>query len=143
VTRPTLWLLAGAAAVAVAVVVFLPTSELPSEVVHVISRELHHAGAPRWAWAPTLWERLLNVVLFMPIGFFGVPLRPRWGVWVWAVVGLMASLTIETVQVLMPGRDGSAWDVLTNTTGALLGALVARTGLRMQAAASQEGSRTS
>jgi hypothetical protein len=141
VSRPTLWLLAAAAAVAVAVVVFLPTSQLPSEVVHVISRELHHSGAPRWAWDPTLWERLLNVVLFMPIGFLGVSLRPQWVVWVWAMVGLAASLTIETVQVVMPGRDGSAWDVVTNTTGAFLGALIARAAFSLWTAARRQSSR--
>jgi hypothetical protein len=128
VSRPTPWLLAGGAAacVAVAVVVFLPTSQLPSEVVHVISRELHHARAPRWAWDPTLWERLLNVLLFVPIGFLGVPLRPKWALWRWAAAGLVASVTIEVVQVLMPGRDGSAWDVVANTAGAFVGALIAR-----------------
>jgi glycopeptide antibiotics resistance protein len=139
VSRPTLWLLAVAAVAVVAVVVFLPTSRVPAEVVHIISRELHHAGAPRWAWDPTLWERLLNVVLFMPVGFFGVMLRPRWPLWAWAVVGLVASLTIETVQMAMPGRDGSAWDVVTNTTGALVGAFLARGALSVWSARRQPG----
>ena len=136
--RPTLWLLAAGAAAAVAFVVFLPTSQLPSEMVHVISRELHHAGAPRWAWDPGLWERLLNVVLFMPVGFLGVLLRPRWPTWAWAVVGLVASLAIETVQVLMPGRDGSGWDVATNTTGAFAGALLSRAALGVWTARRQQ-----
>ena len=133
-SRPTLWALAGVVALAVAVIVFLPSSELPSRGIVVIRRELAQAGAPMWLRDSDLWEKLLNVVLFTPLGFMGALLRPRWPVWVWALVGLITTLTIETVQVAMPGRDGSGWDVATNTTGALLGACLARVVLRVSSA---------
>jgi VanZ like family len=140
VSRPTLWALAGVVALAVAVIVFLPSSELPSSVVTMIRRELAQAGAPMWLRDADLWERLLNVALFLPLGFVGVLLRPRWPVWVWALVGLVASLVIEVVQIAMPARDGSGWDVATNTTGALLGACLARVVLLLVSSARRRSS---
>ena len=139
-SRPTLWALAGVAALAVAVIVFLPSSELPSRGIILIRRELAHAGAPLWLRDADLWEKLLNVALFMPLGFLGGLLRPRWPVWAWALVGLTAALTIETVQVAMPGRDGSGWDVATNATGALLGACLARAVLSLVSSARRRSS---
>lgn len=87
---------------------------------------------------------LLNVLLFVP---FGVALRltgARPGSI--ALIGLGVSVAIELLQwKVIPGRDASISDVITNTVGTLLGGLVAtgwraflvpdrRTALRLAAA---------
>jgi hypothetical protein len=67
---------------------------------------------------------ILNVLLFMPLGF-GLRLS---GVSVarTTLVGALLSATIETVQYrFLAGRDASISDFLTNTLGTLLGALLA------------------
>lgn len=68
-----------------------------------------------------------NVFLFVPFGvlvgvLFG---RRRWA---WAVaLGCAASATIEGLQfALLPGRFGTVDDVIANTLGAIIGALIAR-----------------
>ena len=66
---------------------------------------------------------VLNVLLFVPLGL-ALALR---GVRVRRVLllGLLGSLAIELLQLfVITGRDASVSDVLTNTTGATLGALL-------------------
>ena len=128
-SRPTLWALAGVAALAVAVIVFLPSSELPSSVVTFIRRELAQAGAPMWLRDADLWERLLNVALFVPVGVVLALLLRRWPLLGIVLLGAAASLAFELFQAyLLPDRDGSLWDVTTNTVGTAIGAgLVALT----------------
>jgi hypothetical protein len=66
---------------------------------------------------------ILNLGLFVPIGLaLGLGGRRPVGA---ALVGGGLSLAIESIQFLVPGRDPSLSDVLTNTTGAFLGAMVA------------------
>lgn len=71
-------------------------------------------------------EAAANVVLFVPLGWFGVVLLPRLG-WVWVVLGASAvSVLVETGQGLFsPNRFATLADVVANTTGALVGALAA------------------
>ena len=78
-------------------------------------------------------EFIANVAMFVPLGLlvgvlFG---RHHWG---WAVgVGFAASSAIEVGQfVLLPGRYGTIDDVIANTLGALVGALLAGAFLRWQ-----------
>jgi len=68
---------------------------------------------------------LLNVALFVPLGFLPA-LRRRWpALAVWgALAGLSA--TIELTQLLLPGRYSSLADVVANAAGAGLGVLLAR-----------------
>jgi hypothetical protein len=66
---------------------------------------------------------LLNIILFMPLGALltlaGVPRSWNW------LSGAVMSTLIEGAQLFIPGRDSSVDDVLTNTTGTILGSLVA------------------
>jgi hypothetical protein len=68
---------------------------------------------------------LLNLALFVPLGFalgrVGLsPLRS-------ALAGLALSWAVELLQAtIVAGRDASLSDLITNTTGAALGALLAR-----------------
>lgn len=67
---------------------------------------------------------VLNVMLFMPLGF-GLRLagvRRRWAV----LIPLALSATIETLQYfVVPGRDSDLGDIVANTLGAALGISIA------------------
>lgn len=65
-------------------------------------------------------DLVLNVVLFFPLGVALAHAWPRrW--WIW-VIPTLASLTVEILQLrLVPGRDASLGDLVSNTTGGLLG----------------------
>lgn len=84
-----------------------------------------HSPLPLSGWSrlPDASERLLNVVLFIPLGFFVVLLRPRraalWG----AILVLLIPLGIEATQYLLPAlhRTCAGQDVVDNVTGALAG----------------------
>lgn len=80
-------------------------------------------------------EFLANVAMFVPLAaLLGVVLGPRrWG---WAVlIGFAVTSTIELLQfALLPGRYGTVDDVIANTAGAVIGALLARSFLRWEAA---------
>lgn len=66
---------------------------------------------------------LLNIALFFPLGaalaFAGARLGRA------AVVGALLSAGVEIAQLFVPGRDTSVSDVVSNTSGAVLGWLVA------------------
>jgi glycopeptide antibiotics resistance protein len=74
----------------------------------------------------------INILGFMPFGFIvyryrrlAKPDGRAWNV-VWAVcAGATISLAIELTQVWLPNRYSSATDLLTNTLGTFLGALLA------------------
>jgi len=83
------------------------------------------------AWHYLLVDVVGNVVLFIPVGFtfagaLGGRGRGRWWRWAWAVgAAFLLSCGIEAVQLVMPSRATDVDDVLFNTLGAMLGALVA------------------
>lgn len=62
---------------------------------------------------------LLNVILFLPLGgVLGLTgARRRTAV----LFGMFLSITIELTQAFIPGRDTSLGDIISNTTGTLLG----------------------
>jgi glycopeptide antibiotics resistance protein len=117
---------AGFFAVVALVLVWAPTADLPTAVVRGISRWMWEAGAPRWVAMKETWERLLNVLLFVPFGVLAALARPGWSLVRWAAVGFTGSLVIELVQAaVFPGRDATVSDLLTNTLGMVLGAWLA------------------
>lgn len=66
---------------------------------------------------------LLNVALFfVPTTLLAI-VWPRVHRWVWPVLGLGVSLTIEAAQWRFLPREAGWDDVLANTLGALLGAI--------------------
>lgn len=89
-----------------------------------------------FAWQPR--DLVLNVVLFVPIGFTFQLGRARDTAAAWgraAVFGGAISLLIELAQFFEPGRFPSVADIATNTVGAALGALVAARATRAVAGA--------
>lgn len=79
------------------------------------------------AWSVS--DLIMNVVMFVPFGFVHQLTRPRgaparW--WQVALLGLALSGAIETAQLFAPTRFPSLLDLLTNTSGALIGAWLFR-----------------
>jgi hypothetical protein len=73
---------------------------------------------------------IANILGFMPFGFvlcgFFALSRPRGqAILISTLVGALLSLTVESLQYYIPQRDSSLTDVMSNTTGTLLGALIA------------------
>ncbi|GAA5175001.1 VanZ family protein [Niveibacterium umoris] len=86
--------------------------------------------AAPWPKYFTWLDVALNIIGFMPIGFawatvLARSMRPgRRVLIVWAAASLL-SLAIETTQNYLPTRVASNLDLLANSVGALLGAIVA------------------
>ncbi len=79
-------------------------------------------------------EFTANVVMFVPLGLLvGVLFGRRY--WAWAIaLGCAVSALIELLQfLLLAGRFGTVDDVIANTLGALIGALMARSFLAWRA----------
>jgi len=104
----------------------------PSPVDKPLSRQLsavlaflHRHGVPSW-FDYKFVEASANVVLFMPVGFVAALAFPskRW--WQIGALGLLVSGCIELGQLLfLNERFASASDIATNTSGAVIGALLA------------------
>jgi VanZ like family/Concanavalin A-like lectin/glucanases superfamily len=78
------------------------------------------------------WRRdvIENILGFMPFGFVLCGLfalsRPRaHAILMATLVGGLLSFTVEFLQYYIPRRDSSLTDVISNSTGTLLGALIA------------------
>ncbi len=69
-----------------------------------------------------LTDFLLNVALFLPLGLALCSWFGRWGNAV--LIGSAVSLVIELLQFIVPGRDPSVRDVIANTIGTAIGALI-------------------
>lgn len=121
-------------AVAVIVVVAWPTPVDAGnhEWLTRVFKALHSRNLLMFFGYPQL-EFGANVVMFVPFGLLvGVLLgRERWA---WAIaLGSGVSTVIELLQFfLLPGRFGTVDDVIANTSGALIGALLARSFLARQ-----------
>lgn len=109
----------------VALVVFQPAPELAVGSVGVLQQALESVGAPAQLLNAYRVEFMLNTVLFMPLPFLGTLVFPRvrWSEWV--VVAFVASAGIEFTQALvLDARSATFVDVVSNTLGALLGAVL-------------------
>jgi hypothetical protein len=73
-----------------------------------------------------------NVAMFVPLGLF-LHLALRRSVALTAVLGLVASVVVEVLQLPIWSRSSDVDDVILNTAGAVLGALMAAVVLRLPA----------
>lgn len=69
-------------------------------------------------------DAILNVMLFVPLGV--ALLWSGWSTRRAVLAGVALSASIELVQLLIPGRDTSAGDLLFNSLGILVGVLAVR-----------------
>ena len=74
-------------------------------------------------------DGLINFFGFVPLGLFLCPLcgrymRPRAAILLTLALGFLLSFSIEATQYYLPTRDSDSRDLLTNSFGTALGALV-------------------
>ncbi|MBP1301305.1 VanZ family protein [Curtobacterium sp. 1310] len=125
-TRRVAWTLAAAYALLV-VLVATAGSPVDRGVHPWLTRAIaagHRLGTPQWLDYGSV-EFTANVLFFVPFGFFVLLLFGARAWWVGMLGGFLASCAIETVQALfLPARFASVDDVLSNTSGAVLGVLL-------------------
>lgn len=124
--RGLAWALLAAFAAVVAIITLStgPPDPEGQIALDLFLRRAHDHGLPEWIDLTTV-EFSANVVMFVPIGFFGALalLHRRWAV---VPAAMLTSATVELVQtVALPERHGTPRDVFANTLGAALGYLVA------------------
>jgi glycopeptide antibiotics resistance protein len=78
-------------------------------------------------------EFLANIGMFVPIGILFVLLfgRRRW--WLAIVVGVALTLIIEGTQLFLPTRVSDVRDLIANSSGAAIGALISLIGMALTA----------
>lgn len=87
--------------------------------------KLHAHGLPVW-FGYNHVEFSANVAMFVPIGFLAALLLPRKAWWVLIFLGSFISGAIELAQqAFLPARFAEPRDVLANSLGALVGAVIA------------------
>ena len=69
-------------------------------------------------------EIIENALVFIPLGLFMAIFSSRGGVWKAALLGLLSSLVFEAVQYAFALGRADITDVITNTLGAFMGALL-------------------
>jgi len=97
-----------------------------TDVVAGVAGWLERHGAPGAMTAPGRTEFLVNAAMFGPITLLAALTFPGhpWANWV--VYGFLASGAVELVQgLVLPPRSAQFVDVVANTLGALVGAVVA------------------
>jgi VanZ family protein len=108
-----------------------PNLEIPKwfDLPHkAVLKSIAREYKPNWEY---LSDVLWNIVGFIPIGFlfsayFDCTIR-RWRAILYAILtGGMLSFAIELMQLCVPSRKSSMSDLVTNTLGAAIGALLAR-----------------
>ena len=82
-------------------------------------------GAPAWLTYGMV-EFASNIVLFIPAGLLLVVLAGARYWWLGPLGGLLGSAAIELGQlVLLPARTASPRDIIANTSGAIIGTVLA------------------
>lgn len=105
-----------------------PVSGELSAVLHF----LHVHGVPSW-FNYTFVEAAANLVLFVPVGFVSRLAFPEKHWWQIGAFGLLISSCIELGQLLfLHDRFASPSDIVTNTSGAVIGGLLAALGTQTQ-----------
>ena len=113
-------------ALVLVVVLLSPTSDVQRSLVIDIARALRVVLPDSWVTFSRV-EVATNAVIIAPISFLGsiVWQRLRWQDWV--AYGFLGASAIELTQgLLLPHRSASFSDIVANTMGALIGALVWR-----------------
>ena len=113
--------------VPLALVAFWPTpvDQPVSGQLAAMLNFLHRHGIPSW-FNYDLVERTANIALFVPVGFVAGLAFPGKQWWQIGAFGMLLSGCIELGQLLfLHSRFASPADVMTNTSGAVIGTLLA------------------
>ena len=93
-------------------------------LVGIVATWVADAGIASYSRSAFVLEILANVALFVPVGLLLALAWPRLRLWQTVLIGALMSVLIETVQGVMPSRFPTLSDVIANTTGTLIGALI-------------------
>ncbi len=110
----------------VATITFWPGPPDPDgqQALRAFLKQAHLQGLPLWITFGKV-EFGANIVMFVPIGFFGALALPRLR-WLVVPAAIVASAGIELLQFArLPDRVGTPRDVVANGIGALVGYLLA------------------
>ena len=125
----------GLMAVPLALVAFWPTPvdrPLRGRLARWL-RRLHQYGVPDW-FNYGFVEAAANSALFVPVGIVAMLAFPRRALWQIVLLGLAISCCIELGQAtFLPDRFASGLDILMNTLGTLVGALLVAAWRRLRA----------
>jgi glycopeptide antibiotics resistance protein len=93
-------------------------------LITLIPFRFHMPEKIEFLWSFNLKDFILNVLLFVPIGFLVGHSRKTSNRFYWKAIcfGTSLSLSIELAQAFIMGRTTSAYDVIANGSGAFLGA---------------------
>ena len=101
-----------------------PVDDGVSDSIERLLNWLHVRGMPRW-FNFGLIEKGANVLLFIPFGILVATYFAPRRTWLALPVGVAASSIIEVCQQLfLPERFPTVYDVLANSLGAAIGALI-------------------
>ena len=110
-----------------AVALFSPSNHAQSQMVLWLVRQLDHVGVPPRIDTFKRLEVLMNAAIIAPLTFLGSVVWPRLRWQEWTASAFLGAGLVETFQGLfLPHRQASFSDIVANTFGALVGALVAR-----------------
>lgn len=129
-----LFALCAAAALAL---VFLPIGWQINRFVVWLFYGGRRLGMPDFVTIPW-YEFGLNILLFAVPVLLATLLWPRVRWWVWVLLGLFISLSIETIQLLALPREFSLLDLAANTLGAFFAQLVRITPAARHSAAAHD-----
>ena len=108
-----------------AVVLLGPSTRPGDRGIELGVRVLLRVGVPDALVTPERVEALLNVALLAPLSAFGLLLWPGSNWRDWTAYGFVVALVAETWQGLVfAARTATFSDVVANTAGALVGAVV-------------------
>ncbi len=128
-------------ALACYLIILVATSIWPKPVdgegiLSIITRELLNftARTPSLDWIQyNELEAIGNVLLYVPLGIFLVVFAPRTKNLVLALVPVLVSLLAEGSQILfLPERYATAFDVLNNALGGVIGIFIAKSIARLR-----------
>ncbi len=74
----------------------------------------------------SVWDIILNVVLFLPFGFLLSAIMPTWNWWNVLLSGCCFSFCIESMQFIISKGIAQTDDLMHNSLGALLGYFIFR-----------------
>jgi len=145
IRRPITWLLLlTATVVIVALTVFVAGKSytkidpIPFEDIRHLSHRLAHRPISTQVLSVIILPIVGNIVLFLPWGFFAfIALysvdRPTVQTYVLTILlGLTFSAVIEGWQYFLPSRVADVNDIIWNTAGATLGAILGHARLRVR-----------
>jgi glycopeptide antibiotics resistance protein len=117
----------GACGAFLAWILLWPSGYYASWIVVHSTQALYDVGLPRDLVTTGRVEFGLNAAMVAPVVLFGVLLWPRSGWERWTAYAFVVSSTVELVQALwLPMRSAQYVDVVANTVGAGVGAILGR-----------------